>query len=158
MINNYDRMKKMEQTMARMTEGAAVSARVAETRDKNAGHRQADRWLELLPGILKETEAAGEEETPSGQEMQQEESAVSSASATLQQNAGSDPSASPETRKDLVSDPPSTEDRQETAAVRQFWKQHSKNDSNEQSISGTRTTEHGPWSPVRFGRRPTRKP
>lgn len=44
MINNYDRMKKMEQTMARMTEGAAVSARVAETeRDKNAGHRRADR-------------------------------------------------------------------------------------------------------------------
>ncbi len=31
MINNYDQMKKMEQTMARMTEGAMVSGRVVET-------------------------------------------------------------------------------------------------------------------------------
>ena len=123
MINNYDRMKKMEQTMARMTEGAAVSAQVAET--------------ELLPGILKETEAAGEEETPSGQEVQQEEGAASSASAAMQQTTDSDPSASPETRQDLASDPPSTEDRQRDGDSQATLEAAQQNDSNGQGISGT---------------------
>lgn len=85
---------------------------------------------------MKETEAAGEEETPSGQEMQQEESAVSSASATLQQNTGSDPSASPETRQNLVSDPPSTEDRQGDGGSQAVLEAAQQNDSNEQSIPG----------------------
>lgn len=147
MINNYDRMKKMEQTMARMTEGAAVSARVAETERETKTLVIDGRTgeTELLPGILKETEAVGEEETPSGQEMQQEESAVSSASATLQQNTGSDPSASPETRQDLVSDLPSTEDRQGDGGSQAVLEAAQQNDSNEQSISGTerQNTDHG---------------
>ncbi|MFQ9153161.1 MAG: hypothetical protein ACLR6B_18615 [Blautia sp.] len=147
MINNYDRMKKMEQTMARMTEGAAVSARVAETERETKTLVIDGRTgeTELLPGILKETEAAGEEETPSGQEMQQEESAVLSASATLQQNAGSDPSASPEIRQDLVSDPPSTEDQQGDGGSQAVLEAAQQNDSNEQSISGTerQNTNHG---------------
>ena len=140
-------MKKMEQTMARMTEGAAVSARVAETERETKTLVIDGRTgeTELLPGILKETEAAGEEETPSGQEMQQEESAVLSASATLQQNAGSDPSASPEIRQDLVSDPPSTEDQQGDGGSQAVLEAAQQNDSNEQSISGTerQNTDHG---------------
>ena len=147
MINNYDRMKKMEQTMARMTEGAAVSARVTETERETKTLLIDGRTgeTELLPGILKETESAGEEETPSGQEVRQEDDIVSSVSATMQQNSGSDPSASLETRQDLVSDLPSTEDRQGDGDSQADLEAAQQNDSNGQSSSGTeqQNTDHG---------------
>lgn len=61
MINNYDQMKKMEQTMARMTEGAMVSGRVVETEKMVIDGRTGE--TELLPGILTESEQSSEPET-----------------------------------------------------------------------------------------------
>lgn len=61
MINNYDQMKKMEQTMARMTEGTMVSGRVVETEKLIIDGRTGE--TELLPGgILTESEETSETE------------------------------------------------------------------------------------------------
>lgn len=63
MINNYDKMKKMEQAMAQMTEGAMVSAGVSgqETEMQTSSMRTTvidvrTGETEILGGILKESE------------------------------------------------------------------------------------------------------
>ena len=67
MINNYDKMKEMEETMAKMTEDLEVSANVwkeketeteAETKQILIDARTGE--TELLEGILKESESSSE--------------------------------------------------------------------------------------------------
>lgn len=82
MINNYDQMKKMEQTMARMTEGTMVSGRVVETEKLVIDGRTGE--TELLPGILTESEQTSETETDvesAGTAVSQSENAVNTLSS-----------------------------------------------------------------------------
>lgn len=81
MINNYDQMKKMEQTMARMTEGTMVSGRVVETEKLVIDGRTGG--TELLPGILTESEQSSETENGvenAGTAVSQDENAVNTLS------------------------------------------------------------------------------
>jgi len=65
MINNYDKMKEMEETMSRMTENLEVSGNAQketsqETEKFVIDARTGETETELLPGILKESEVSSE--------------------------------------------------------------------------------------------------